>query len=99
MTDRRGDQLANSQVRPESVGIAPVRLPSAEDEHNAPIDLDAEADLFIDWRKELSDASPNEGNLLDHAYLKAPEGKSPRDMAIDEVKIITRSSAKPKSKR
>ena len=73
-------------MRPQSIEISPVRPPSAEEEHNAHIDVDAEADLFIDRRKGLTDAPPNEGDILDLPRSRGPGGKFFRDMAVDEIK-------------
>ena len=50
LTGRRGVDHVDSQVRPESIGISPVRLPDATEEHDAPIEFDAEVGLFVGWR-------------------------------------------------
>lgn len=46
---------------------------------------DVDQVLFIDLRKEFNDVAPNEGEPLDHVYLKLPEGKLPRDLIKQEI--------------
>ena len=60
--------------------------------------MDAEADLFIDWRKDLVDVAHGDGDKLDQLYLAMPEGKLSRDMAIDEIKEHYREVRKAKIK-
>lgn len=59
---------------------------------------DAEEGLFIDWRKESTDVTPNDGETLDHAYPKIPAGKLHRDMAQEDVLEIRGEVRKAKVK-
>lgn len=85
------------QLHPESVEISPYHLLGAQ-EGRAPIDLHAEAELFIDWRNEPVKVAPNEGDVLDHLHFIVPEGKFPRDLTAYELRNITGRFAKPTSK-
>lgn len=51
--------ITDSQVRPGSAEISPVRLSDAMGEHNALGELDAIVDLFIDLQKGHINALPS----------------------------------------
>lgn len=75
------DKDPDSSMRLGSVKVSPVRLPDATEEHGV------DAGLFIDWRRELATALPEEGSKVHcFSYLNVLEGKLPRDMTIDELK-------------
>ena len=59
---------------------------------------DTEDDLFIDWREEPDSVAPNDGDIVDHAYLKVAEGTFPRDMAPDEINDNYQEARKAKMK-
>ena len=81
-------------VRPEPVGISPVRLLHADGGLSPPGvgvqdafgDADADVSLFVDLRRESAKALPDEGDISQHApYLTAPEAKFPRHMATEAI--------------
>ena len=58
-----------------------------------------DASVWINWRKELEEALPNECNRLDHlTYLTTPEGKLPRDMTKEEIQENWQEVGKAKIK-
>ena len=72
-------------MRPESVEISPVKLPDLCEVG------DADCSLYTDWRTEILNALPDEGDSSDHLYYFVvppglAEGKLPRDMTIEEIK-------------
>ena len=76
--------FGESKARPDSLESSPARRPDAKEEH-VPTDGDAEASLWIDWRKAF--ALPGAGDLPQHlAYLAVREGKLFRDMTAEEIK-------------
>ena len=70
-------------MNPQSVEISPCRLSGTPG--HAPID-DAEVEMWMEWRTELTNADPTGGDALDHLDIKMPEANLPRDMAIAGVK-------------
>ena len=68
-------------VRRNPLRFRPPRLSEPQEEYH-----DADEGLFIDWRKELRDALPDEGDVSQQlAYLVEPKGKFPRDMTKEEI--------------
>lgn len=66
----------------EHGGMSPPR-----EDHDAFGDNDVEASLWVNWRREFAKASLDDGHASQHAfYLAVPEGKFPRDMAIEQIK-------------
>ena len=79
LTRGRGKGL-DSQVRPESVEISPIRLPMSPEERNSP-DVDAVRGIWVDLKQDIFNAGANKGNIHDSfIYLTVPKGKSSRDM-------------------
>lgn len=68
-----GGALGAPVVDSIEVSHCKQRLPPAKEEPT-PFDGDAEADLYIDWRKEFVNVAPYEGAHLNRAYPKTPEG-------------------------
>ena len=77
----------------QSVELSPCKLSGSRGECH-----DAGGGLFSDLRKELEVAAPNEGDMLDCAYLRVPQDKSPRDMTKEEIQESFQEVCKAKFK-